>query len=402
MHTKVNNCPQTYALQREVVKMAKRERTKYPGVYRRESTERMLNDKSDICFDISYKLEGKKIWEKVGWLSEGYSEKLANDIRAERIRSIRHGLELPKQKAKAPLLKDAWEKYEIWATANKRARDDISRYNHHIKPRFGERRMNDITAFDLERMKSELLKEGLAPATVKHTLVIIRQVYNKAFTWNLYKGGNPVKGVKMPTLQNRRTRFLNHEEAHTLLERLKTMQTLDLHDISLIALHCGLRSNEIFSLKGYDLDFQNGIIRITDPKNKTTRHAYMTGAVKDMLQGRMPDKPEALVFPDRNGNKRVNISKNFNRIIKELGFNDGVTDRRQKVTFYSFRHTFASWLAIQGESLPTMKELLGHKSTVMTERYAHLIPDHKKDAVKKMESAFNGKLFEIGERKNEK
>ncbi|MBN1903736.1 MAG: site-specific integrase [Deltaproteobacteria bacterium] len=375
--------------------MAVRERTKYPGVYKRISTEKMLNGKPDICFDITYKLEGKKIWEKAGWVSEGYSEKLANDIRAERIRSARHGIDLPKQKKKAPFLKDAWEKYKTWAEVNKGVSGDISRYNHHIKPRFEDKRMNDITAFDLERMKSELFKEGLAPATVKHCLVIIRQVYNKALSWGIYQGGNPVKGVKMPILQNRRTRFFSHEEAHILLERLKSMQTLDLHDISLLALHCGLRSNEIFSLKKNDIDMQNGIIRITDPKNKTTRHAYMTGAVKVMLQERIPEKPEDLVFPDRNGNKIVNISKSFFRIIKELGFNDGVTDRRQMVTFYTFRHTFASWLAIQGESLPTMKELLGHKSTVMTERYAHLIPDHKRAATARLEEAFNKKSKKV-------
>jgi integrase len=373
------------------VAMAVRERTKYPGVYKRISTEKMLNGKPDTCFDITYKLEGKKIWEKAGWLSEGYSEKLASDIRAERLRSIRHGLDLPKQKAKVPFLKDIWPKYETWAIANKRARDDISRYNHHIGPRFGEKRMNDITAFDLERMKSELLKEGLAPATVKHCLVIVRQVYNKAFSWNLYKGGNPVKGVKMPTVQNQRTRFLSHDEAHTLLERLKDMQTPNLYDMSLLSLHCGLRANEIFKLKGNDLDFENGIIRITDPKNKKSRHAYMTDSVKKMLESRIPDKLEGIVFPSRNDKKIENISKSFRKVIKDLKFNDGVTDRRDLVLFHTLRHTFASWLALQGESLFVIKELMGHKSTAMTERYSHLIPDHKRAATERLEMAFNKK-----------
>lgn len=371
--------------------MAKRERTKYPGVYRRESTK-LLNGKPDICFDITYKVEGRKIWEKIGWLSKGYSEKLASDKRDDRIHAMRHGEDLPIQKKKTPLLNDAWAKYETWAEANKRARDDISRYNKHIKPRFGERRMNDISAFDLERMKSELLKEGLAPATVKHCLVIIRQVFNKAFTWNVYKGGNPVKGVKMPTVQNRRTRFLSHEEAHSLLKRLKAV--IDVHDMALLSLYSGLRAGEVFNLRGYDLDFQNDIIRVTDPKNKTTRHAYMTETIREMLKTRMPDKPEKLVFPDRNGKKIINISKSFSRVVKELGFNDGITDRRQAVTFHTLRHTFASWLAIQGESLITLKELLGHKSTAMTERYSHLIPDHKRAAAARLDSTFNGSKME--------
>ena len=369
--------------------MAARERTKYPGVYHRESQERKLNGKPDICFDITFKLDGKKIWEKAGWLSEGYSEKLASDIRAERMRSMRHGLELPRQKAKVPFLKDVWIKYQSWAEKNKRARDDISRYNNHIAERFSEKRMNEVSAFDLERFKSELLTEGLAPATVKHCLVIIRQVYNKAMAWGLYKGGNPVKGVKMPIVQNQRQRFLRHEEATTLLKELSAMQTSTLHDMALLSLHSGLRAGEIFNLKGYDLDFQNNLIRITDPKNKTTRYADMTMTIKDMFENRKPEAPEGLVFPDRNGKKIVNISKSFREVIKKLGFNEGITDRRQAVTFHSLRHTFASWLALQGESLITIRDMLGHRTTAMTERYSHLIPDHKRKAAERLEAAFN-------------
>jgi len=370
--------------------MATREKTKYPGVYRRESAEKKFNGKSDLCFDITYKHEGKKIWEKCGWLSEGYSEKLAADIRGERLRAIRHGFELPRQKAKVPFLKDIWVKYETWAKANKRARDDISRFNNHIRDRFGDKRMNEISTFDLERMKSELLKEGLAPATVKHCLVIIRQIYNKSFTWDLYRGGNPVKGLKMPIVQNQRQRFLSHEEAAILLKELSAMQTPAIHDMALLSIHTGLRAGEIFNLRGYDLDFGNGLIRITDPKNKTTRYADMTGTIKDMLERRRPQEPEGLVFPDRNGKKIVNISQSFRKVIKRLGFNNGITDRRQAVTFHTLRHTFASWLALQGESLITIRDMLGHKTTAMTERYSHLIPDHKRKAAERLEEAFNG------------
>jgi integrase len=74
-----------------------------------------------------------------------------------------------------------------------------------------------------------------------------------------------------------------------------------------------------------------------------------------------------------------------------MGLNEGITDPRQKVTFHTLRHTFASWLAIQGESLITIKELLGHKSMAMTERYSHLTPDHKHLAVKNLEAGFKRK-----------
>jgi hypothetical protein len=52
----------------------------------------------------------------------------------------------------------------------------------------------------------------------------------------------------------------------------------------------------------------------------------------------------------------------------------------------TLRHTFASWLALQGTSLYEIKELMEHKSIKMTERYAHLMPNVKIKAVNKLET----------------
>ena len=237
-----------------------------------------------------------------------------------------------------------------------------------------------------------MTKSGLSPGSIKHCLVVFRQIFNKAIQWGFYEGKNPIKGVKLPILQNKRERFLTYDEADLLLSELKNTSG-HVHDMALLSLHCGLRAGEILNLKGQDLDFENGLINISDPKNKQSRKAFMTESVKAALLKNIPDSPNDYVLKDRwHGQRIKRVSHTFSRAVKNLGLNDGITDARQKITFHSLRHTFASWLALQGETILTIKELLGHKTLAMTERYSHLSPDHKRQAILKLEKSFNEKL----------
>jgi integrase len=167
------------------------------------------------------------------------------------------------------------------------------------------------------------------------------------------------------------------------------------HDMALISLHCGLRFGEIANLRGLDVDFENGTIHVVDPKNKKPRVAYITEAVKDMLKKRVPDTPEGYIFTDRRHSGRIaNVSKTYRKVVKELGFNNGITDRRQLVIFHSLRHTHASWLALNGESLLVIREALGHKDLQMVKRYAHLGADTRKQAALRLEASLVRKAKE--------
>lgn len=372
-------------------KMTKAKR--HTGVYSRVSEgERLFNGKPDVCFYFTYKnkKDSRLVWEKAGWASEEYSPQLAAHLRAERLRNIRHGQELPKERKKIPQFLEVSKEYLRWGEKNKaKPKNDYYLLNKHLWDFFGNKKMNEISSFDLERVKNELTKKDLSPAYVKHALILIRQIYNKANQWNLYKGENPVKGVKIPSFNNQRERFLSYDEADKLLKELaKVSQTT--HDQALLSLHCGLRAGEIFNLRGQDIDFANGLIRIMNPKNKASRAAYMTQGVKEMLKENLPESLSELIFKDRwHGEPIKNISKTFDRTVKSLGLNKDVEDTRQKTVFHTLRHTFASWLAIQGTPILTIKELLGHKTLAMTERYAHLSPDVKKKATLALEASFN-------------
>lgn len=373
------------------------------GVYCRESISKRFRGKVDKCFYVTYKKRGKKIWDKVGWTSEGYSAQMAANIRAERMRSIRHGEELPKEKAKVPALKSLAEKYLKWSAENKNREgiEDKSRYENHLRDRFDNKYLDEITILDLEQMKTDMAKDDYSPKTIAHCIGLLRSMYNKAVEWNLYHGPNPGAQVKKPVIQNARDRWLTFEEAETLLKELKKnpqikkeykeLKDPKLHDMALLSLHTGARAGEIFKIKGFDVNFNTKLITLRDTKNTETRHCPMTETVKEMLRRRMPKNLNSYVFTDSEGKKIKEVSNAFERIVDRLKMNDGVNDRRQRVFFHSLRHTFASWLAIEGTPLYTIAKLMGHKSISMSERYSHLSPDYKKDIVIGLERMFNTK-----------
>jgi integrase len=91
------------------------------------------------------------------------------------------------------------------------------------------------------------------------------------------------------------------------------------------------------------------------------------------------------VFVDDTGKKIAAVSSTFARTVNVVGLNEGITDRRMKVVFHTLRHTYASWLVEKGVDLYTVKELLGHSSLTMTERYSHVGENALTSAVRKLE-----------------
>jgi integrase len=190
----------------------------------------------------------------------------------------------------------------------------------------------------------------------------------------------------MPQGDNRRLRFLTHDEADLLLESL-TKKSAQLYEIALISLHCGLRAGETFALTWGDVDLQRGVMTLRDTKSGRNRTAFMTEAVKEILCEKSRGENDDLVFSGRGGVRITSVSPTFDRVVRDLGFNQGVTDPRQKVVFHTLRHTYASWLVESGVDLYTVKELMGHSTIALTERYSHLGNNTLQNAVKVLEKS---------------
>ncbi|MBT5540448.1 MAG: tyrosine-type recombinase/integrase [Alphaproteobacteria bacterium] len=395
--------------------------TKYTGVRYRKHPKRNVKRRADRYITIRYHRQKMLIGEAVGWESDGATIEEAVKLRSQIIHNIRLGegfqsirekrereedKRLSKAKDKETAKKEKLsldslaKDYLDWAKENKKSWEaDETRYRLHIKPELGKRSLNQISIIQIERLKKKLKSKKKSPQTILHCMQLIRAMYNRATGWGLYQGVNPIqattkideKFLKIP--DSSRKRFLTFEEAKTLMGELKERST-QLHDIALVSLHTGARAGEIFNLKGTDIDLNHKIITLSDTKNGETRQAYMTPPVETMFEERnqLGNPKTDLVFKNRNGEKIREVSNAFEGAVKKLGFNKDISDRRDKLVFHSLRHTFASWLALQGETLLTIMELMGHKDIKMTLRYAHLIPDQKKKAVLKLAENHKGQI----------
>jgi len=358
--------------------MAKRVKSKkYPGVYWRTTAN------GDKVFDICYKVNGRIHWEKVGKISEGYTAHQAAQIRAERIRQSRHPEFTPKR---IPTLAEVYHKYisDKGKTLSPRSIPTRMAQWNHLKL-LADLSLNEITPAKLTHLLTEWRKNGLSEPYIKSVLAFLGTLYRYAIRLDMYDGPNPTVKVEKPKFDNKRIRFLSPEEAQLLLEESKNFWAKDklwLHDICLLALHTGMRKSEILNLKYSQLDFNNNVIVLPNQKNKTTGHVYMSGPVREMLIRRMESRTSEYVFPNPHTGKPTNYLVGFSSLIKRLGFNDGITDSREKVVFHTLRHTYASWLAMAGTPIFTIKELMRHKNIAMTTRYSHLAPDTKQDAIK--------------------
>ena len=391
--------------------------TNYPGVRYREHKIRKHGIKPDQYFFIRYQKDGKRKEEGVGWASEGWTPskvalKLA-ELKAaattgdgeSRLSDVRAKVETEKQQEIARLEQEEKDNIPLSTYFNEIYYPAISQekkksahireeslFRLWIQTTMGDKPLKDISVFDLERLKKNMLKAGRSLRSMEYALTTLGQVFRHAERLGYFQGDIPTTKVKKPKYDNKRVRFLSQDEAHILLEKLKG-KSQETYEMALLSLHCGLRAGEVFSLTWKDVDLDHGLITLLDTKSSKTRTVSMTDDVKAYLIKKDQSGKQDLIFPDRKtGGIKKQISKSFPRAVDEVGLNDGIDDRRQKVTFHTLRHTFASWLVMAGISLYDIKELLGHATLTMTERYAHLAPDRNKRAAETMERVFQKKV----------
>jgi len=244
-----------------------------------------------------------------------------------------------------------------------------------------------LTPADLENLVMRpMLEAGKSAGYIEKVLRVFSVIWNRAKAQGLVEGDNPVSKIKIPKADNKRDRFLTKDEASKLLTSLKGRDQ-EAHDYAMLSLLTGLRSGECRDLTWADIDLEGGRIFVKDTKNKHNRHAFITAELREMLARRAQGQSKTdKVFPGVKSEIGHNaLWYKFDQTVRELGLNEGVHDRRQKVVFHTLRHTFASWLVQMGTPLYTVSRLMGHSDIKMTIRYAHLAPENQRLAAMELE-----------------
>lgn len=383
---------------------AKKSIKKYVGIYYTESAERKWRERPDRIYWVGFKdpKTRKLIWERCGWASEGWTPERAQQRRFELLEQERTGEYQSKKERKQDqtTFGELMTKYLEWADENKkRARDDRSLNKNWLEPLLAGKTLSSISPLDLERLKKNMRDAGKSEATQRHALCLVRQTFNKAIEWRLWTGENPCRSIRFPRPNNARQRFLSYDEADRLMEALEKKST-QIPRIAKMSLYSGMRLSEIFSLRWSNVDLRNNIITVLDAKNGESRPIFITHQIRAVLDELTPGPAEELLFKTKQGKPVAWLSKSFGDVVTSLGLNKGLEDRRQKITFHSLRHTFASWAAMGGIPLFVIGQALGHRTSVMTQRYAHLSPDSQRQAFEAV-SRFTEKTKETEVAENE-
>ncbi len=233
---------------------------------------------------------------------------------------------------------------------------------------------------DVEDYKVWRKAQGVSNATVNRELACLKRMFNLAIKWGA-AAKNPVNDVEFFKEPPGRTRFLTVDEMNRLLKCANEY----VRPIIFTALNTGMRLNEILGLKWTQVHLTS----VIDPsifipgqtaKNNKDRWIPLNDDMINLFT-KMQDNTSEFVFLNKNGVRYKSVRTAFTTSLKKAG----ITDFR----FHDLRHTFASHFAMNVGDLLTLKEILGHSSMDMVQRYAHLASKHKRKQINILSGMLN-------------
>ena len=276
-------------------------------------------------------------------------------------------------------------------------------YDKHIKEsKIGKKNLYKLTVKDFQKFYNEK-RMVLSSRTVRYLHTIINGAMKQALKEHLIKE-NVNESVELPKKEKKEISVMTVDEMKILLETLKDGPY---YALFLLEMQTGLRKGEILGLQWDDIDFDNKKIYIRhnlcrikgengdsefilmEPKTDTSKRILpLTDGMIDVLKAYKKQqeanrqymgecyKDDRIVFADATGDyiKPRKLLQVFHDTLKKAGL--------QRYRFHDLRHSFASLLLQDGESVKVIQELLGHSMISTTlDIYTHTNEEIKRKGI---------------------
>jgi integrase len=193
---------------------------------------------------------------------------------------------------------------------------------------------------------------------------MIHYMLKLAVTWGFMER-NPASGIRRLQENNKRTRYLSGEELKRFLAAVDAEKNKVLAMFILFLLATGLRKSEVRLALKANLDLAQRTLWLPDTKSGEGRTVVLNDLAISALKRVPLREGNPYLFPGRKLGRPVIDPKATFKAILELSKIDNLR-------LHDLRHTFCSLAVSKGASLYAVQHLVGHKSSITTQRYAHL------------------------------
>ena len=273
-----------------------------------------------------------------------------------------------------PKFKDcAFEYLEEYSKVEKKSWKRDQQLINNLNRFFKSKHISQINQSSISGYKIFRKKEKAAPATINRELACLRQIFNMAIE-KKYAIKNPINQKMFLKEPPGRTRFLTKEEIKVLLENCDD----HIRPVVITALNTGMRLGEILNLTWNCVFLENVIdgpfLEIPVSKSGKKRFIPLNHTMIELFTKLKSDLNESkFVFLKKSGDRISRLERQFKKALENADIKD--------CTFHTTRHSFASHFLMSGGDLFTLKELLGHSTMEMVQRYSHLDDSHKRKLI---------------------
>jgi integrase len=290
------------------------------------------------------------------------------------------------ERKKIPVFKAALVDFLSWSEREHRAHPATHRRYQvsavSLRRHFVDVQLDRITPEEVERYKtirsaqvSPRTKRMVKPATVNRELACLKALFN-----HVLKGDvplrNPVSRVKFCEENNEQTRVLTYEEQ----ERYLAVATPMLRDVATLMLETGMRPEEVYRIRGENVQLEQSFLVIPYGKTKAARRRVPLTATARRVLGPCMPSDKAYLFPCETDSSRPvpKVNNAHDRAVRD--------SKVAPFRLYDLRHTWATRAAMSGIDLVTLAAMLGHSRIQMVLRYAHPTQEHQHLAMEKLET----------------